>query len=184
MNKAQPILLLLVLLPLVSTLAVAEKREATLIKVEDGDTLLVNLAGAEERIQLLGIDAPEDTRNPKFEVDQKRTGLDEERLLTLGKAATAHLQSLIQPGQKLVLSGDLNARDRYGRIPAEAFTPSGLSLNVAMVADGYARVLYTDGSPEALRKRLEAVWMLANRNRPGLWSSRSTAFDAWLNAQR
>ena len=175
---------LFILLLLISTLAAAEKREAIVVKVEDGDTLLVNISGTEERIQLLGIDAPEDRRNPKFEVDLKRTGLDAERLLALGKAATTHLRSLLQPGQKITLAGDLGTRDRYDRLPAEAFAPSGLSLNVAMVADGYARVLPSDGSPQALRQRLEAVWMQVNQNRPGLWTSQSSAFAAWLSAQR
>lgn len=176
--------LLFTLLLLAASMAGAERQQATLIKVEDGDTLLVNLDGAEARIQLLGMDAPEDTRNPKFMVDLERTGLDAERLLTLGKSATAHLQSLVKPGERVTMSGNPNARDRYDRIPAEVFTASGLSLNVAMVADGYARILYTDGAPEKLRERLEAVWELANSKRPGLWSSRATAFDIWLSAQR
>ena len=176
--------LLFTLLLLGPVLAHAGRQPAELLKVEDGDTLLVNLDGRETRIQLQGIDAPEDSANPKLTVDVKRTGLSADVLLPLGEAATAHLRSLAKTGGRLVLSGDLDTLDRYGRIPAEVFTTAGLSLNVAMVADGFARVLAADSMPDSLRKRLLAVWQLAREKKPGLWTSNAKAFRAWAGLDR
>ncbi len=175
--------LLITLLLILPVLSQAGRQEAELLKVEDGDTLVVNLDGKETRIQLQGIDAPEDSANPKLTVDMKRTGLSADALLPLGEAATAHLESLVKAGGRLVLSGELDAFDRYGRIPAEAFTGEGLSLNVAMVADGYARPLPADALPESLRERLQMVWTLARDKKPGLWSARPETFRAWAGVE-
>lgn len=153
------------------------------LKVEDGDTLVVNLKGEEARIQLQGIDAPEDAANPKLTVDMKRTGLGADALLPLGEAATAHLKSLVKPGERVVFSGDVDARDRYGRLPGEVLTREGLSLNAAMVADGYARVLQGRQTPAELLQRLEMVWEVARQKKPGLWSSDPDTFRAWAGLE-
>ena len=49
--------------------------------VEDGDTLVVVAENQDVRIQLLGIDAPEDVPNPKLQKDLERTKLAEEVLI-------------------------------------------------------------------------------------------------------
>ena len=72
-------------------------------KVEDGDTLVLDVGGQSTRLQLLGIDAPEDVVNPKLEIDLKRTGLSEEALLKLGRQASNHLRELVKPGQMIAL---------------------------------------------------------------------------------
>ena len=107
--------------------------------LEDGDTLVVLANGEELRIQLLGIDAPEDTANPKLERDLQRTGLEAESLLQLGRQSTVHLQQLLGESE-VSLQGDLNAQDRYGRVPMIVFNKQGKSLNDAMLEDGYAMV--------------------------------------------
>ena len=61
------------------------------IQVEDGDTLLITFPDGVRRVQLSGIDAPEDKENPKFAVDLKRTALAKDTLLELGATATGHL---------------------------------------------------------------------------------------------
>ena len=107
--------------------------------IEDGDTLLVAVEGENLRIQLLGIDAPEDTPNPKLERDEQRTGVDTESLLGLGRQATNHLRTLVGGGE-VRMQGNLQARDRYGRVPMVVFNREGRSLNEAMLEDGYAIV--------------------------------------------
>jgi micrococcal nuclease len=176
--------LLSVLLLLSSTLLFAADAEVELVKVEDGDTLVVNLSGKEERIQLLGMDAPEDTMNPKLKVDMARSGLSAEKLLSLGREATDYLRALIKPGDKLLLSGDLNQRDRYGRIAARVAMTNGLSVNITMVAAGYARPLKPETLPIDLRQQLEQAWQQASEQQRGLMASQSEAFKAWVKAQR
>ncbi len=147
--------------------------------VEDADTLLVVIDDVPERIQLQGIDAPEDVENPKLQRDLQRTGLDREELLAIGKAATDHLKTLITPGQEILLVGDLKARDRYGRISVDVQDGSGHSLSVTMVQDGYATVLTRLPLPPGFRERLLEHEMLARHEDRGLWGSHGVVVSAW-----
>ncbi|MEA3276993.1 MAG: hypothetical protein U9Q81_17250 [Pseudomonadota bacterium] len=64
------------------------------IDIEDGDTLIAEVDGVNERLQLAHIDAPEDADNAKLARDLQRTGLDRWVLLELGQTATGHLREL------------------------------------------------------------------------------------------
>jgi len=157
----------------------AETLSLVIEKIEDGDTLVVTLKGKVERLQLQGIDAPEDVDNAKLKRDIKVTGLDSAALLPLGVAATRHLQMLIEPGESLQVSGDLAKRDRYGRILVVAVDTAGHSLNERMVQDGYA-VMTRYGKIEAkLKARLESLESEAIASKRGLWGEASEAALAW-----
>jgi len=173
-------ILLLLLLPWSPLFA--EEARGTLIEVEDGDTLMVDLAGKKERIQLLGVDAPEDRQNPKLKHDMQRTGLDAEQLLPAGRAATQYLKSLTHPGDALVLSGKLQQRDRYGRISTRVFSATGVSLNQAMVAAGHARPLRSGPLPKALKQTLEEAYATAKSTRQGSWKSYPDVFGIWAGS--
>ncbi|RDH90567.1 MAG: hypothetical protein DIZ77_05025 [endosymbiont of Seepiophila jonesi] len=147
----------------------AEGQRYKLQKIEDGDTLVVELTGGTERIQLAGIDAPEDTPNPKLQRDAQRTGLSEDVLLSIGDASTSHLKSLVSPGQQVMLSGNLNRRDKYGRISLVVLDEQGNSLNEKMVTDGYAVVLNRYPQDSAFRGRLKKMEGEAFDQKRGLW---------------
>ncbi|RDH85437.1 MAG: hypothetical protein DIZ78_10855 [endosymbiont of Escarpia spicata] len=151
------------------TAAAAEDQRYKLQKIEDGDTLVVELTSGTERIQLAGIDAPEDTPNPKLQRDAQRTGLSEDVLLSIGDASTSHLKSLVSPGQQVLLSGNLNRRDKYGRISLVVLDDQGNSLNEKMVADGYAVVLNRYPLDSAYRDRLKKMEGEAFDQKRGLW---------------
>ena len=85
-------------------LKAGEIQTATLIRVVDGDTLLVDLDGAEERVRLLGIDCPESV-NP-----------DPEKNTPEGAEASAYTKSLLSEGQTLYLEQDRTDRDAYDRL--------------------------------------------------------------------
>lgn len=154
------------------------------VAVEDGDTLLVQLDGAEERIQLAGIDAPEDTDNPKLQKDIERTGLDRDALIAMGQASTQHLRDLVNRGGPFVFTYDPEKRDRYGRITAEvsAADNGAGSLNIAMIEDGYAIVMPVpnqpagDDSPAVGRAGLQREAIATRR---GLWGDHRENALAW-----
>ena len=143
------------------------------IQVEDGDTLLITVADEVRRIQLSGIDAPEDKDNPKFAVDLKRTGLSRETLMSLGATATGHLESLIVDDQNYTLRYDADNPDKYGRLPGELFTPSGDSINERMVKDGYAVALPGESA------ELLSLQQQAEAERKGLWGPSEDAARLW-----
>ncbi|WP_457664778.1 thermonuclease family protein [Thiolapillus sp.] len=173
-----------VYLLLFSSLLTAAGTQVELVKVEDADTLVVKLDGREDRIQLLGVDAPEDTQNPKLKVDMARTGLSADELLPLGHEATEYLRALTKPDDTLLLSGDRKKRDRYGRIAAEVRMANGLSINTTLVAAGYARPLKPETLPEDMHKRLQQAWQQASRQKLGLWASQPARFEAWVKVQK
>lgn len=159
-------------------------RAYPVLEIEDGDTLILEIAGQVERVQLLGIDAPEDTDNAKFKLDLRRTGLEADMLMALGQAATAHLEALLRAQSRVRLEADLEQRDKYGRIPAQVFDARERSLGEAMVEDGYAIVLGTAAAPAAYLERLEKLERLAREQGEGLWGDHGEAAGAWYEQNR
>jgi micrococcal nuclease len=102
---------------------------ATLVYVTDGDTIGVEIDGTEERIRMIGIDTPE-TKKPNTPVQ------------CFGPEATAFTKSLLPEGTPLYIERDVEARDAYGRLLAYVYrTDDGTFVNLAIIAQGYARPL-------------------------------------------
>ncbi len=124
-------------------------------KVVDGDTIRV---AGDERVRLLGIDTPESVK-PGSPVE------------CFGKEAAGHLSSLLPQGTPVRLVGDVEQRDRYGRLLAYVYrTSDGLFVNAAMVRDGYA-VPLTIPPNVAHTAELTALSRTAREARRGLWSA-------------
>ncbi len=120
---------------------------ASVVKVIDGDTLDVTLAGREERIRIFGIDTPE-------------------RGDRCFSEATALLKALAW--HELRVLTDARKVDRNGRLLRYVYQPGGLSIDAAMIAAGAAHAWTRDG---ALRDPLVALEAEARDNRIGcLWS--------------
>jgi micrococcal nuclease len=129
------------------------------VSVTDGDTLRVKIGQREVAVRLIGIDAPE-TRNPDTPV---QCG---------GPEATAHLEQLVAPGDRVTLRGDRSQdrEDRYGRLLAYV-TPQGESqLNRGQVAAGWARVYVYDERPFDQLESLRAAEQGARRAARGVWA--------------
>lgn len=120
-----------------SVAASGELEYATLERVVDGDTIVVLVNGASERVRLIGIDAAESV-SP-----------DASKNTEAGRLASEHLTSELSAGQDLWLERDTSDRDKYGRLlryvwlswsnnpssPAEA---RAKMLNAQLVAGGWA----------------------------------------------
>ncbi|MBN8550882.1 MAG: thermonuclease family protein [Deltaproteobacteria bacterium] len=163
--------LLLALLTCVLSLTsvVAEPRTAcTLIRTVDGDTIKVRIGKIEERVRMIGVDTPEKEPNEKARRDAQRTHQDLKTITTQGKASWEHLNSLLRPGQALLLEFDAGHTDRHGRLLAYVYTGSGTMLNEQMLRDGYASLMTV---PPNVRyaKRLAAAYASARAEKRGLW---------------
>ena len=137
------------------------------IEVEDGDTLRVTLGGEIKRVQLVGIDAPEDRENPKFMADKKRTGLDFNTLLSLGIMASDYLRKQLSREESFKLHYQPERVDRYGRMPGELMTQEGLSINKQMVIDGYA--IPTKSESTSGLQDYAGLQEQSRQKRAGLW---------------
>ncbi len=132
--------------------------EATVVRVVDGDTVVVDVAGTEEPVRLIGIDTPEsvarDRPNECFGVE-----------------ASDRLSSLLPPGTVVRLTRDVEPRDVYDRLLAYVQRASdGLFVNAAQVTDGYAEA--KDYPPNTTyRDDFEQAERAARDAGLGLWSA-------------
>lgn len=94
----------------------AEEWQGRVVRVVDGDTLVVERDGAQVKIRLFGIDAPERTQ-------------------PFGKEATHFLRQQVQ-GKNLLIHTKVT--DRYNRIVASVTSQTGESVDAAMVQAGLA----------------------------------------------
>lgn len=131
---------------------------AQVVRVIDGDTLLVSIGGREESIRLLGIDTPESV-DPRAPVE------------CFGEEASRHTEALLPPGTDIHLVRDVEARDRYSRLLAYVYrADDGAFVNLQLLREGFASVLTfppnvahaVDFTAAAAQARAEGL---------GLWSA-------------
>ena len=145
--------LLLSALLCVSVTAASET--AVVTRVVDGDTLVVDIAGQEERVRLIGVDTPE-TVHPNKPVER------------FGKEASAFTKRVAE-GETVRLESDPqnSNRDRYSRLLRYVYLPDGTCLNEEIIRRGYgfAYVKYPFSKMEEYRL-LERT---AREESRGLW---------------
>jgi micrococcal nuclease len=135
---------------------------ATVVAVIDGDTLVVDLAGGDEHVRLIGIDTPESVAPDRP---------DE----CYGAEASHHLADLAPPGTALRLERDVEARDQYDRLLAYAYrVRDDLFLNLAQVAGGFAEPLAYPPNT-AHRADFERAAREARLAGAGLWAACGSA---------
>lgn len=129
--------------------------ESQVIRVVDGDTIIVALNHKPETIRLLGVNTPE-TVAPNKPVQ------------CYGPEASKHVKELLT--DKVVqLESDPSQdnKDKYHRLLRYVLLEN-TNVNESLVIDGYARE-YTFKIPYKYQKQFRADQKLAKKNRLGLW---------------
>lgn len=109
--------------------------EGTVQWIYDGDTLKVAGIG---KVRLIGIDVPEREDSPRDRFFTRR-GIAPATLRRIHAQARDYLIHLAR-GQKVRMSCEGTARDRYGRLLAYATLDDGRLINRLMLEQGYAVV--------------------------------------------
>lgn len=131
---------------------------ATVVRVVDGDTLVVDVGGREEPVRLIGIDTPE-TVAPGRPVE------------CFGPEASERLGALAPAGTPVRLERDVEARDTYDRLLAYVYRAAdGLFVNRAQVESGSATAAHHPPN-SAHRAELSRVQAAARAAGVGLWSA-------------
>lgn len=99
---------------------------AQLIRVVDGDTLLVNFEDREVYVRLIGIDAPESV-NP-----------DETKNTPEGIEASKWLKDYLKDIKEIQLEFDVERTDKYDRVLAYVYIDEKM-LNKTILENGYAK---------------------------------------------
>ncbi len=165
MARARPLPTLLAAATLAATAAACTPARpaptdgaATVVAVDDGDTIDVDIAGHQESVRLLGIDTPE-THHPTKPVE------------CYGAEASARTAELLPVGSRVRLVRDVEARDRYGRLLAYVYRATDdLFVNRSLITDGFADTL--DIAPNgAHAAELARAVAAARAGGVGLWGA-------------
>lgn len=160
------------LLPFFIIFAIAVSLQAgetiAVLRVLDGDTLIVNYKGKEESIRLIGIDAPESKANKKAKGDAQRSGEDLKTIISQGKKATEFVNTIVRPGDKVTIEFDVQTRDKYGRLLCYVYLINGKMLNEEIVEAGYADLMTIPPNVKYQDRFLKA-YRGARENQRGLW---------------
>jgi micrococcal nuclease len=143
---------------------------ALVVRVFDGDTLLVRLGGREERVRLIGVDTPELER----EGVEKQPFADE---------ATAFIRELAD-GRSVTLRADPASRDRdvYDRLLRYVILPDGRTLDAEIVRAGLG-FAYTRFPYERMEEYL-ALEREARSAGRGVWAPDAIRRVSWRDAPR
>nr|WP_248930790.1 DUF6359 domain-containing protein [Paenibacillus hamazuiensis] len=112
--------------------------EATVARVVDGDTIALQspVLGA-TNVRFLNIDTPESDSYINLNGGVK-TPADQNQL-DFGLKAKHYMETLLQPGDQVILKVGEEATDHYGRLLAQVVRKSdNLNANLEMVKQGYA----------------------------------------------
>ena len=119
-------LLALLLLVLVASPAAAGSIDGTVVRIVDGDTIVVQLADRVEKIRYIGVNAPEIHHPIRGEEPGGREAAEVNRRLVAGRHVRLEL--------------DVRTRDRYGRLLAYVWAGDTM-VNAELVRLGYAQVM-------------------------------------------
>ncbi len=105
----------------------AERTHAHVVRVVDGDTIHVAIAGKPYTLRYIGVDTPE-TVHPEQPVEW------------MGPEASAANKELVM-GETVWLEKDISETDRYGRLLRYVFLEDGTFVNAELVRRGFAQVV-------------------------------------------
>ena len=130
---------------------------ARVVRVVDGDTIIVRIGGRDERLRYIGMDTPE-TVKPDTPVQW------------MGPEASRANAGLVA-GRSVVLEKDVSETDRYGRLLRYVWLDDGgrwTLVDLELVAQGFAQV-ETDPPDVKYADRFVAAERAARAAGLGLW---------------
>jgi len=137
-------------------LSSADTELLSVVRVIDGDTIVVNKEGINESVRLIGIDTPE-TVHPSKPVQ------------CFGEEASRKTKEWLE-GSQVILEIDEGEgeRDKYRRLLAYVYRDDGLFVNLELIKQGYAYE-YTYATPYQYQAEFKAAQAEAQTAGNGLW---------------
>jgi len=130
----------------------------------DGDTIVVDMNGKEERIRLIGVDTPE-TQDPRKPVQ------------CFGYAASEFTKQLIGTSTVRLEADALSSnRDRYNRLLRYVYLPDSRLVNAEIIKQGYG-FAYTS-FPFTKLDEFKNYETEARNGNKGLWGSCQPELDS------
>ncbi|GAA3268855.1 thermonuclease family protein [Paenarthrobacter aurescens] len=134
----------------------ANADSGTVVRVIDGDTVVVSINNIDQTIRLLNINTPE-TKDPNKPTE------------CLGPEATDHLEEVLPVGSKVRLEFDVERHDKYGRTLAGVFNASNKLVNAEIARRGLG-VPMVVGDNRKFLPPVEAAYQEARTAKAGLFA--------------
>lgn len=136
-----------------STLEEVETYKVT--RVVDGDTIIINFNGKEEKVRLIGMDTPESVHP------------DGTKNVAQGKIASEYTKTMLED-KEVSLEFDVQERDQYGRLLAYVYL-DGVMVNRTLLKEGYAQIATFPPNVKYVAEFME-LERVARENNMGLWN--------------
>lgn len=133
-----------------------------MVRVVDGDTIVIDRGFGEESVRYIGVDTPE-TVHPTEPVEW------------MGKEASDANKALVE-GRQVILERDVSETDQYGRLLRYVWTYDGSTwtfVNFALVLAGFAQVVTYPPDVKYVSAYLAAQRAARDQGR-GLWGAAPT----------
>ena len=124
------------------------------VRAVDGDTIILDIEGTEERVRLIGINTPESVHP------------DPKRNVEFGKIASDYTKTILE-GKEVELEFDVEERDRYGRLLAYVYL-NGEMFNKILLRAGYAQISTYPPNVKYVEE-FTALQEEARNNEKGFW---------------
>ncbi len=129
-------------------------QQYSVVRVVDGDTLIINIDNVEERVRLIGVDTPESVHP------------NAEKNVPYGEIASTFTKELVE-GKTVSIELDAQERDRYGRVLAYVYYEDKM-LNKTLLEQGHA-TLATYPPNVKYVEVFEKLEQEAKKNKVGIW---------------
>ena len=164
---------------LVSICNAGELYQAEIIKISDADSIWIRMQGIKTKLNVIGIDAPEEFKSRKLRRDSKRCHIAQKHIRKLGRIATRFARSILSKGEivkiKIYKRGK---RQMYGAI----YLSNGRYYSEELVRQGYACV--SDGVEKKELNKLKELLDKAKKGKKGLWKKYSKIMECLCGQTR
>jgi len=148
------------------------------VRVIDGDTVVVKAGTEEHTVRLIGVDAAEAHPSAKLDADASLTKQDKETVLALGKKASDFMRKLCDDAACRLEYDKANAdkgyRDAHGRLLVYLWVKDKqgkpLLVNAYILAQGYARAITAYPFDKDYKDQFVRLQQEARVGRRGLWA--------------
>jgi micrococcal nuclease len=125
------------------------------VRVLDGDTVLVRVSGKNLTVRAIGVNAPESVK--------KNSPVE-----CFGLESSAYLKALLPKGKIVSLTLDRQRLDKYGRTLAYIALADGTDVQRQLLSQGYASTMKI--APNTARaKEFEKLQRTAKASKAGMW---------------
>ena len=137
------------------------------VRIVDGDTIIIDLSGENTKVRMIGIDTPESVHSDKSKNCQ------------FGKTASDYTNNLLS-GKKISIEYDEDKYDPYGRVLAYVYVDNNM-VNYDLVANGYAvaKKYYPNTKYAEIFTQAQIE---AEKSKRGMWNDNITNLECNLKS--